>query len=64
MGVASVVGPILYGLSFAWAVRHPQWQVPGLPFLLASLTMAACLVIALWSGRMARLPQPSRDAAR
>ncbi|MEI9990161.1 MAG: TCR/Tet family MFS transporter [Rhizomicrobium sp.] len=53
-GVASVAGPIVYGLAFAWAVRHPQWNVPGLPFLLASLTMALCLAIAIRSGQMAR----------
>ncbi|HUO89821.1 MAG TPA: TCR/Tet family MFS transporter [Rhizomicrobium sp.] len=53
-GMASVVGPLLYGLSFAWAVRHPEWHVPGLPFVLAALTMAFCAIIAIWSGRAAR----------
>ncbi len=53
-GVASVVGPVLYGLSFAWAVQHPQWNIPGLPFALAALTMALCLAIAIWAGRMRR----------
>ena len=53
IGIASVVGPLLYGLSFAWAVRNPQWHMPGLPMLLASLTMAACFVLALWAGRRA-----------
>jgi DHA1 family tetracycline resistance protein-like MFS transporter len=53
IGVASVVGPLLYGLSFAWAVRHPQWHVPGLPMLLASLTMGACLALAIWAERRA-----------
>jgi DHA1 family tetracycline resistance protein-like MFS transporter len=63
VGVASVIGPILYGLSFAWAVRHPQWHVPGLPMLLASLTMLCCLVLAVWAGRAAARHQPMRDAA-
>ncbi|HXC56472.1 MAG TPA: TCR/Tet family MFS transporter [Rhizomicrobium sp.] len=62
-GIASVVGPVIYGLSFAWAVRHPQWNIPGLPFLLASLTMATCLGIAIWSGRAARAHE-MRDAAK
>ena len=53
-GFASVVGPLIYGLSFAWAVRHPAWNIPGLPFALASLTMALCLGIAIRSGQMAR----------
>jgi DHA1 family tetracycline resistance protein-like MFS transporter len=52
-GVAAVLGPILYGLSFAWTVRHPQWNLPGLPLLLSSLTMLCCLLLALWAGREA-----------
>jgi DHA1 family tetracycline resistance protein-like MFS transporter len=63
MGMASVVGPILYGLSFAWAVRNPQWHLPGLPFVLASLTMLFCLLLALWAGRSARA-HAMREAAR
>jgi DHA1 family tetracycline resistance protein-like MFS transporter len=51
MGVASVLGPLLFGLSFAWAVRHPLLHIPGLPLLCASLTMALCLGLALWAGR-------------
>jgi DHA1 family tetracycline resistance protein-like MFS transporter len=53
IGVSSVIGPLLYGLSFAWAVRHPELDVPGLPMLLASLTMVACLALAIWAGRRA-----------
>jgi MFS transporter, DHA1 family, tetracycline resistance protein len=54
VGVSSVIGPPLYGLSFAWAVRHPDLNVPGLPMLLASLTMACCLALAIWAGRRAK----------
>jgi DHA1 family tetracycline resistance protein-like MFS transporter len=53
MGVASVVGPLIYGLSFAWTVRHPQVGLPGLPLLLSSFTMLCCLMLALWAGREA-----------
>lgn len=58
IGIASVVGPLLFGLSFAWAVRHPAWQLPGLPMLLASLTMFACLSLAIWAGRRAARLSP------
>jgi hypothetical protein len=34
-------------------VLHPGMNVPGLPMLLASLTMAACLGLAIWAGRRA-----------
>jgi DHA1 family tetracycline resistance protein-like MFS transporter len=53
MGIASIVGPILFGLSFAWAVRHASLNIPGLPLLFSSLIMAGCLVLALWAGRAA-----------
>jgi DHA1 family tetracycline resistance protein-like MFS transporter len=53
VGVSSVIGPPLFGLSFAWAVRHPDLNVPGLPMLLASLTMMCCLALAVWAGRRA-----------
>jgi len=53
MGMASVLGPIFYGLSFAWSVRHPEWNLPGLPLLLSSFTMLCSLVLAVWAGREA-----------
>jgi DHA1 family tetracycline resistance protein-like MFS transporter len=63
MGMASVLGPLLYGESFAWAVRHPAIHLPGLPFLIASLTMLLCLGIAIWSGRAAQA-HAMREAAK
>ena len=50
-GIASVIGPSLFGLSFAGAVRHPAWHLPGLPMLLAAGTTAGCLILALGVGR-------------
>lgn len=55
IGIASVVGPPLFGLSFALVVRHPDWNITGLPMLLASLTMVACLLLAVWAGRRASI---------
>jgi DHA1 family tetracycline resistance protein-like MFS transporter len=63
MGMASVLGPLLYGESFAWAVRHPAIHMPGLPFLIASFTMLLCLGIALWSGHAAQA-HAMREAAK
>jgi DHA1 family tetracycline resistance protein-like MFS transporter len=63
IGMASVIGPIIYGLPFAWAVRHPEWHVPGLPFMIAALIMAMCLGIAVWSGYAAEAHE-KREAAR
>lgn len=53
MGIASVIGPILFGLSFSWAVRHPALHIPGLPMMLASAIMALALVLAIWAGKEA-----------
>jgi len=46
-GLASVLGPSLFGLSFAWAVRHPGAHVPGLPLLIAAAITAVCVPLAL-----------------
>ena len=52
-GMASVLGPVIFGLSFASAVRHPAWGVPGLPMILASVIMMGCLALAIVAGRAA-----------
>ncbi|MDP1874055.1 TCR/Tet family MFS transporter [Phenylobacterium sp.] len=53
-GIASMIGPALFGLTFAWSIRHADLvQAPGLAIYLAS----ALLVIALILGtRVARSP--------
>jgi DHA1 family tetracycline resistance protein-like MFS transporter len=61
IGIASMVGPPLFGLSFAAAVRHPGWGVPGLPMLLASAIMAMCLTLALFAGRAASKGEALRE---
>ncbi len=53
-GLASVIGPSLFGLSFAWAVRHPGAGLPGLPFLEAATITAAGLVLCLVTVRPAK----------
>jgi DHA1 family tetracycline resistance protein-like MFS transporter len=61
MGIASVVGPLIFGLSFAWAVRHAELHIPGLPMMCASAIMACCLALALWAGRQAAQKAGIRD---
>jgi DHA1 family tetracycline resistance protein-like MFS transporter len=54
MGVTAIVGPALYLLPFAWAVRHDATlHMPGLPVLIAAALLAGGLVLAL---RVARPP--------
>ena len=45
MGLASVIGPSLFGLSFAWTVRAEG--PPGLPLFLAAAAMLGGLILAL-----------------
>ena len=59
-GIAAMVGPMIFGLSFAATVRHPAWGVPGLPMLLASSIMMMCLGLAIWAGRAARAAEPAQ----
>ena len=46
-GLASVIGPSIFGFSLYWVVRHPQLHLLGLPLIEASLALAACAVMAL-----------------
>jgi DHA1 family tetracycline resistance protein-like MFS transporter len=53
-GIASMVGPAVFGLSFAWSIRHAEvLQAPGLAIYLASGLLFAALVLAT---RVARRP--------
>ncbi len=46
-GLASIIGPAIFGLSFAWAVRNPAVRLPGLPLLEAALAMGGCAILGL-----------------
>jgi DHA1 family tetracycline resistance protein-like MFS transporter len=47
-GIASMTGPSLFGLTFAWAVRHDaSLHQPGLPILIACALLLAALVLSL-----------------
>jgi DHA1 family tetracycline resistance protein-like MFS transporter len=59
-GIASILGPLLFGTVFAWAVRHDATlHAPGLPIFLA----AGLLLIAFGFGlRVHRGPGRAPDA--
>ncbi len=60
-GVAGILAPSIFGLSFAWALRHDATlHQPGLPVLLASGFLALGLLIALRA--TAPAAYPSRPA--
>jgi len=56
-GIATIIGPFLFGGSFAFALRHPALSAwPGLPILIASALMFAALAVAWRFGRPDRTP--------
>jgi DHA1 family tetracycline resistance protein-like MFS transporter len=47
-GIAAIVGPMVFGSTFAWAVDHnATLHMPGLPIFLASAALIAASLIAL-----------------
>ncbi len=52
-GLASMIGPSLFGLPFSWAVDHPQYGVPGIGMLEGAAICAICAVIAIVAARRA-----------
>lgn len=53
-GVASVTGPIVFGLTFAWSIRHDGvLHAPGLAIYLASALLAGAFLLSL---KVARAP--------
>ncbi|MFM1961052.1 MAG: hypothetical protein RL588_2569 [Pseudomonadota bacterium] len=51
-GIATIIGPFLFGGSFAYALRHPALSAwPGAPILIASALMFVALGVAWRYGR-------------
>jgi DHA1 family tetracycline resistance protein-like MFS transporter len=47
-GISSVIGPPLFGLTFAWAVRNDAaLHLPGLPILVSSALLMTAFVLSL-----------------
>lgn len=48
MGISSVIGPPLFGLTFAWSIRHQDsLHLPGLAILISAALLTAALLLAL-----------------
>ncbi len=57
MGISSIIGPPIYGLTFAWSLRHGA--PPGLAILIAGALLGLAFLIALRTARPAiRLAEP------
>jgi DHA1 family tetracycline resistance protein-like MFS transporter len=61
MGIGAIIGPMLFGLTFAWTVGEGAWlAVPGLAILIAAALLVAAFLLAL---RVARPAEPA-EASR
>jgi DHA1 family tetracycline resistance protein-like MFS transporter len=61
MGLAGVLGPLVFGYTYAWFAEPGHPAVPGAAFMLAAALHGAAAVIALVV--MARSPKPAEAAA-
>jgi Arabinose efflux permease len=59
-GLAAIFGPIVFGELFAWSLRHPALNMPGLAIFLAAGLLGAAFLIALGA---ARAPAPASQPA-
>ncbi len=46
MGIAGILGPLLFTRIFSASIRDDSWQLPGLPFLVAAAMHAVAIVLA------------------
>ena len=59
-GVASVVGPMIFGLTFAWAIRHDAvLHTPGLPIFIAAALLAGAFLLSIRVGHAPREAAPA-----
>lgn len=54
MGVASILGPVLFGMVFAWSIRHEGFHMPGLAIFLAAGLLVLAFLLALTTARASR----------
>lgn len=59
-GVAAILGPIVFGETFAWSLRNQAFQAPGLAMYVAGALLALAFVIALGA---AKAPEPEAIVA-
>jgi DHA1 family tetracycline resistance protein-like MFS transporter len=58
-GIASITGPLVFGESFAWAIRHDAvLHAPGLPIFISASLMLIAFFLAVKVGR----PQAAANA--
>lgn len=60
MGLSSIFGPIVFGETFAWSLRHETLSLPGLAVYVASALMASAFLLAFVAAKgRERVAQPA-----
>ncbi|HEX7012375.1 MAG TPA: TCR/Tet family MFS transporter [Steroidobacteraceae bacterium] len=63
MGIANLIGPIVFTQIFALFIAHREWQVPGAPFFLsATLLLIAALVTVRFARKYAMAAETAHVA--
>jgi MFS transporter, DHA1 family, tetracycline resistance protein len=58
-GISSAIGPLLFGLTFAWLVSHDATvHLPGGAILISAALLAIAFVVSLWVAK----PAPAAEA--
>ena len=65
-GISSIIGPPLFGLTFAWSIRHQaSLHLPGLAILTAAALLALAFLLSLRVARPVQAaPVPGRVRRR
>ena len=58
MGVASILGPLLFGTVFAWSIRHEAVHLPGLAIFMSAGLLVLAFLLALVTAKAAT-PEPA-----
>lgn len=51
MGLASIIGPVIFGEVFAWSLRHEAFHLPGLAIYVAAGLMGLAFLLAFVAAR-------------
>ena len=60
-GIASVIGPMIFGLTFTWAIHDDAGlHMPGLPIFIASALLVGAFLLSI---RVGHAPREATGAA-
>ena len=62
IAMAGMIGPLFFTRIFAHVLRHPELELPGAPYLVATVLLAIAIAVAWRATRsIARSPTPTEN---